>query len=324
MSNPEYYLTEPFLKFPKPAFRAKRLIGFDTGKSNLKPEHEGWLVETANAIPSERNFVIYIFGYASKLGYSGQTAQQSDGSNVTLSFSRASKAAMIMEKVNPRVTTRIDQFMAEGSRDYSAAPTDDSPNWRAVEVHAFLDDPPPPPPQPTPPPNCPGGRRYRNWSIATPGGFSASPIPGAVVAGNVVAFRREEGAPVIHFYLAPGVGGGFSYSGPKFQKIWEWIKQLFGGLSVSGMSWSSFTAATPFNFRDLDGATCQIKSAGGGVGPGFQMAAVSVSGSVWFREPSGKCMLATKDFFIDVHTSGKDLQLGVGGSVVGGPLIKVQ
>src|SRR6266446_3830527 len=127
------YLSEPFLKFPKPAFRAKRLIGFDTGKSNLKREHEGWLVETAHAIPENRKFVIYIFGYASKLGFTGQTVLQSDASNVRLSYARGSKAAMIMQLVNPRVTTRIDQFMAEGSRDYSAVDSDNSANWRAVE-----------------------------------------------------------------------------------------------------------------------------------------------------------------------------------------------
>jgi outer membrane protein OmpA-like peptidoglycan-associated protein len=93
MASPETYLTEPFLKFPKAAVRAKRLIGFDTGKFDLKPEHQGWLVEAAHAIPEDRNFRIYIFGYASKLGYGGQTERESDALNVQLSFDRASRAA---------------------------------------------------------------------------------------------------------------------------------------------------------------------------------------------------------------------------------------
>jgi hypothetical protein len=158
----------------------------------------------------------------------------------------ASKAAIIMETVNPMVTTRIDQFMAEGSRDYSAAATDDSPNWRAVEVHVFWTILRPRHH------NQPRPRTVRvavaigGWSIATPGGFSASPSPGVVVAGNVVAFRREGGIPIIHVYLVPAGGGGFYYSGPTRKGIWEWIRQLFGGLSVSGTSWSRFTAATPF------------------------------------------------------------------------------
>jgi hypothetical protein len=74
----------------------------------------------------------------------------------------------------------------------------------------------------------------------------------------------------------------------------------------------------------MDGATCLIKSGGVGVGPGYQKATVSVSGKIWFREPSGKCMTATKDFFIDADTSGKDLQFGGNLSAVGGPLIRVQ
>ena len=145
-----------------------------------------------------------------------------------------------------------------------------------------------------------------------------------MLAGNVVAFRNEEGAPVIHYYFVPGAGAGFSYSGPKLKAIWGFLKGLFGGFTYFGMSWSSFTADTAFNFSDLNGANCQIKSAGAGVGPGYQKCKVSVSGQVWFREPSGKCMFATQDFFTDVDTSGKDIQLGVGGSVVGGPLIKIQ
>jgi hypothetical protein len=250
MANPEDYLAEPTLKFPKPWFRAKRLIGFDTGKHDLKREHEGWLVEAAHAIPADRDFGILIFGFASKLGFGGQTAQQSDLSNVELSGARASAAAAIMGYVNPRVKPRIDRFpvMAEGNQEYSAGPTDNSPYQRTVEVYVFLDDPPPPPPQATPLPDCPGGRRYRRWSIATPGGYTYSPFPGLAVAGNVVAFRREEGPPVIHFYLAPGVGSGFSYSGPKFGPILERIKKLFGDqLNPSGPERQEFCSEMRFN-----------------------------------------------------------------------------
>ena len=318
------YLCEPLQTFSKPAFRGARLINFDTGKHDIKRQQEGWLVEATHAIPKGRKFNIWIIGYASKRAYRGQGAAQSDASNLKLSMDRARQAAMIMEAVDPEIYSHISKFDGQGNYAYDAPETDNSGLWRAVEVHIFLDDPPPPPGPVQPDPPCQGGERYRKWSIATPGGFSASPFPGAVVAGNVVAFRKEEGAPVIHFYLAPGGGGGFSYSGPKLGRILEWIKQLFGGFSASGMSWSSFTATTPFNFGDLDGATCQIKSIGGGVGPGFQKAAVSVHGKVWFRESSSKCMVKELDFFNDVDTSGKDLQFGVGRSVVGGPLIRAQ
>ena len=84
-------------------------------------------------------------------------------------------------------------------------------------------------------------------------------------------------------------------------------------------------SATPFNFRDLDDATCKIMSAGVGKGPGYLLATAQVYGKVWFFDFSkGKCMYATKDFFHDVNTSGADLQFGYGASIVGGPLIRVK
>ena len=95
-------------------------------------------------------------------------------------------------------------------------------------------------------------------------------------------------------------------------------------MSYSGLSFTPFTAETPFNFGDLDGASCQIRSVGAGAGPGYQKASISVNGQLWFREPSGKCMFANKDFFVNVDTSGKDFQLGAGGSFVGGPLIRME
>ena len=326
MADPLPYLCEPLQKFSKPAFRAARLINFDTGKHDIKRPHEGWLVEATHAIPKGRKFNIWIIGYASKRAYRGQGAAQSDASNLKLSMDRARQAAMIVEAVDPEIYSHISKFDGQGNYAYDAPETDNSGLWRAVEVHIFLDEPPPHPGPVEPDPPCQGGNRYRKWAPSRLQGDSVQVrFPGAVVAGNVVAFRKEEGASVIHFYLAPGGGGGFSYSGPKLEpRILEWVKQLFGGFSASGMSWSSFTATTPFNFGDLDGATCQIKSVGGGLGPGFQKAAVSVHGKVWFRESSSKCMVRELDFFNDVDTSGKDLQFGVAGSVVGGPLIRAQ
>jgi hypothetical protein len=84
------------------------------------------------------------------------------------------------------------------------------------------------------------------------------------------------------------------------------------------------SAVTPFNFGDLSGATCKIESASAGVGPGYQKATVSVDGQIWFRDSSGNCMFGRQDFFMDVDASGKDLQFGAGGSVVGGVLIRAK
>jgi hypothetical protein len=328
------YLADPLQRFEKPAFRAKRLINFPTGKDIINKCQEGWLARAAHAIPPDRAFTIYIFGYASKLGFRGRTQEQSDEANVALSFRRANRAAQIMELINPRIRDHVDrftaeaqdQFIAEGNKDkdYVAGPNDDSGLWRAIEVHLFLDDPPPPPPQVVPEPPCHGGQRYRKWSIATPLGFSGSPIPGGVIAGNLVVFRRDEGAPAIHYYAAPALGVGFSFSGPKLGQVWEWIKAL-GPSAMDPNSWSSFTAETPFNFGDLDGATCSIGSLGGGELVGFTYQAVMVSGSVWFRESSGKCMFANKTFFQNVKTSGESIQFpSITGTGVGGALIRIK
>ena len=197
------HLHEPLLKFPILAFRKTRLIDFPTGKDMLLKEHEGWLVEAARAIPDNRNFHIYIFGYASKLGFRGMDQRQSDQANVALSFKRATQAARLLEIVNPSVTTHIDSFVARGNEDYSAGAQDDSGMWRAVEVFVFLDASPPPPPP------CPGGVRFWKWSIATPGGITFNPVPGAALAGNIVIFRSDEGPPMIHEYVVPvpGVAG---------------------------------------------------------------------------------------------------------------------
>jgi hypothetical protein len=325
MADDPNFLDNPFTTFSKPSFRAKRLINFPTGKADLGIPHQDWLVQATVAIPPGRNYRIYIVGFASQLGYAGMGAEGSDAKNLNLSFQRANRSAQMMEAINPDISNHIEVFQARGNRDYVAAPTDDSPFWRAVEVHVFLDDPPPPPPELEAPPPCPGGRRYRKWSIATPAGFTWSPVPGAVVGANMVVLRRDEGIVATHYYIAPQAGGGVSYSGPSraVGLIAKAIQLIRGSLSLSGMSWTPFTADTPFNFGDLDGATCHIASAGAGRGVGVQASDVSVSGQVWIRESSGKCMFKTGDFFTNVISVGKDLQFGIGGSAIGGPLIKV-
>ncbi len=101
------------------------------------------------------------------------------------------------------------------------------------------------------------------------------------------------------------------------------IKTILGNVNYSGMSFTDTTAVTPFNFRDREGSTCTLRSAGAGVLVGYQRVSMSVYGNVWFRQSSGGSMYASKDLVKNVNWSGKDLQLGIGGSVVGGPLIRV-
>ena len=317
-------IAQPLLKFGKAAFRAARLVDFGTGSDMPQSEHVQWLAGVAGEIPAARNFQVFIIGFASKLAFRGAGAAKSDAANVRLSFDRANQVARVLERANPRITTRIDQFEAHGNHDYQASVTDNDLFWRAVEVHVFLDQAPVAPPDISPPPPCPGGRRFRQWSLATPAGFvqGIPGLPGAVLAANTVFFRREESPKIIHSFVCPGAGAGVS-AVPNLKKILGFLKTFIGGFSVSALDFVPFTAETPFNFGDLDGATCLLASAGGGAVAGFQKVSVTISGQVWFRDSSGKCMFATRSFCTKVDASGKDIQLGAGASAVGGPLVRV-
>jgi hypothetical protein len=147
-------------------------------------------------------------------------------------------------------------------------------------------------------------------------------FPGLVAAANLVVLRCREGKGGTHACLSPGVGGGASYSGPSLSKIKEIIKNLLGTMSYSGMSFTDVDAVTAFNFGDLDGATCELRQLGAGLMVGYLKAQVSVRSQVWYRDRNGR-MFGMRELVTSVDVSGKDLQLGVGGSVVGGPLLRI-
>jgi hypothetical protein len=310
-----------------PATQKIRLADFETGKSDLRAEHRTWLEQTVHHLGPQDQFWVYIFGFASKLGQkgSGGDLEAARSFNRQLSYERASKVARYMEDMSDRVTSRIQEFSARGSDDYTAPSTDNSAAERAVEVHVYMvPAPPPPPPNVDPVPPLPGGRRFSSWAIAAPFSISSSIFPGAVAAANVVAFRCHDLRDETRTYLTPGVGPGGGWSGPgKLGKIWEMVKATFGKVAYSGMSFTDVTANTPFNFRDLEGATCQITSGGVGVFAGYQLCYVSAYGQLWYRDSNGKAMFGTKDFVTRVDCRGKDLQLGIGGSGVGGPLFRI-
>jgi hypothetical protein len=321
-SSPFPYLYEPFLKFTKPAFRAKRLINFETGTAKIEKEHEGWINQAVYAIPEFRKFEIWIFAYASKRGFRGQREVDSDASNLALSIKRGTAVANLMEIIHPTINSHIVHFSPEGNYAYTAANTDNSGLWRAVEVHIFLDEPPPRPPVPQPPEPapCPGGKRFKKWEIAMMGVTIGTGFVGAL---NVVAFRLQ-GTNIAHGYLAPSVGGGFSWDVGKIKEVWHLIEAALGGaFDLADMDWSPFTADHPFNFKDLDGATFSVKSVGGG--PGVEVVETSIHDKLWYRDTDGKCMLKSLDFFSKVELNGKKLEgIGVKGSIVGGPLLRVR
>jgi hypothetical protein len=306
------------------ASRKVRFIDFKTGSAWLQEEHRRWLDETLSQLQGQYNFWIDIVGFASKLPPRG--SPNSDDArffNSQLSYARANEVARYLEARDKRVTARIREFAAHGSDDYKAAGNDNSPEWRAVEVHINYVAPPPPPPDVVPLRPLPGGARCSKWGVAAPFGVTFTPLPGLAMGGNVIVFRCLEGKGATHAYLAPGVGGGLSYSGPDIGKFKGIIKTLLGSGSYTGMSFTETVAVTPFNFKDLDGATCDVQSAGAGVVKGYLLARVSVRAQVWYRQPNGKAMFGMRELVTNVDASGKDLQIGVGGSVIGGPLIRM-
>jgi hypothetical protein len=60
-----------------------------------------------------------------------------------------------------------------------------------------------------------------------------------------------------------------------------------------------------------------------GAGPGYLTAYLSVHGRTWYRNKYGEMLYGDRDFVSRVNVSGKDLQLGVGASAVGGPLVRL-
>lgn len=193
-----------------------------------------------------------------------------------------------------------------------------------MEVHvSHLVTPPEPPPSVIPIKPLPGGARCSQWAVAAPFGVTVTPFPGVAVAANIVVFRCREGRGATHAYWTPGAGGGLSFSVPDVGALKGALKALLGTMSYTGMSFTDTVAETPFNFSDLEGATCDIQSAGAGAGVGYLLARVSVRGQVWYRQANGKPMFGMRRFVSRVDASGKDLQLGVGGAVVGGPLFRI-
>jgi hypothetical protein len=349
--GPPQKLIEPYEVFPlKKSFRAKRITDFPTGKTTLSKEQEAWLTQSAVGVPLTDPVTIWIVGYASKLGFRAADNLQSANRNVILSWNRAKACRQLMTAVNPAIADMVDIFSGHGNEDpvYDArgpSATDDSWDWRAVEIHMFLGDPPPKPPHFDPNPLAPcDPNQHSKWSIAVPGGITLdgsqleTPIP-AAIGVNVVVIRREEGSPRTHTYLALGFGAGATVPFGKLDftvlpslvkalrktpdKAAKVIEAIVGGVNMSELEFTPFTADNPFSFPDLNGATFEIAGGGGGNGPGFQFAIANMRGQTHFRDNKDHCLFGQKDFITGINLNGADVQFGISASVIGGPMIQI-
>lgn len=264
---------------------------------------------------------IRLVGYASKVG--NQTY------NETLSYNRINEVAKFAESVDRKAGDRIETFRAVGELAYSAAESDDSPEWRAVEMHVFIGDIPPGPmpnvrPIPRPKPPLPGGERWTKWEVASPGG--AFMVVGLGVGFNVF-FIRNVKTTELRGYIQPvlGYGAGLSVEGLKLG--WSVIQNVLTGWSYSAPDFESVTASAAVTWEEMEACLVRVSGAGAGLFKGASAAVITfIPAYVWQYGPSGfplKLTLPGDGVLFQFLAVGENWQLGANASVALGPLVRV-
>jgi hypothetical protein len=297
------------------AIRKVRLTDFPTGKADLQQEHKSWLDGLASFAAGQPNFYLDIIGFASKTG--------SVALNERLSKERAAAVQQYLEGKDQRFRYRVRYLEFVGEGGYVAPETDNSPEWRAVEVHFYLAPPRTPAGVKDPRKPLPGGPRFTNWSVAAVFGLQTDIFAGVVAGGNLVLFRKNDPPVEEHWYAALQGGPGYSLAIPNLRKLAEIVQNIITAPSYSGMKLTPVTAVTPFNFGDLDLATCDMASAGGGLIKGYQFARMNVYGKVWYYDRNGLGTYDTETFLSNVNVGGPTLMVGAGASFIGGALFLV-
>jgi len=263
---------------------------------------------------------IRVVAYASKRG--------SSASNSNLSYARADATLKYLQSIDQFAMERTETFRAVGEDAYSASESDDSPEWRAVEVHIFIGDiPPPPPPPGTQPmpyqkPRLPHGPRYTDWEVGSPGGVFVAAIVGG---GFNVFFIRNPKLNDVRGYIQPVGGVGIALDIKKLKMIWKIIKDIITGSTYSKIEYTKVKSRLPVNWSEIESCLVRVASAGGGVGAtGYAAADISFTAAgVWQYGPSGVPVKKPGGQLFKFRTKGKTWQLGAGASAVVGPLIGV-
>ena len=331
-----------------------RLIGFETNKSTLRPDHITWLTDLARKTNTTREFTCQIYGYASRLG--------DPVKNQRLSYDRANEVARFLEKQNPLYSTeRIDSFEAKGEDASGGGVNNDDDMWRAVEVHVFMKgghQPGKPGAKPRPKPLP----RNMRWSVASGPSLSHNPLafwlPVSIQAATF-RFRNDDTGQAGN-YLALMCGAGLDALSivlgaleelkampSKLAKFAELLgtnaitvlehlakrdfrgalkailKAILAGgsapLTFSPFSKCKVLSATTLEL--LDGATIANAS---GTATIQQYGALWVYGKTWYTEASGKRMFAARNFLEAPGSWSTQLQIpNFSASFVGGPLLRL-
>jgi hypothetical protein len=294
-----------------------RLIDFDTDSATLEAQHQNFLQNSMNAAKLNSGFHIRLIGFASKLG--------NPVHNKALALKRMNAVVGFLQKIDQRTLSSIEAFQNEGESASAGGERDDSPEFRAVEVHLFIGELPPdqPPPKTKPvpilPTPLPGGLRFKEWSIASPGGVAvAEGIGGGfnifIVKNAKLADQRA--------YIQPAAGIGASLSLSGLKGAAQIIQQILTGTQGSPPDFQDVTATFPVTFDEVDQCLARVASAGAGLVKGASFATITMSGQVTHHGPSGTPIRTAEDIFKFV-TAGEGFQLGVGATDLVGPLIRV-
>lgn len=221
---------------------------------------------------------------------------------------------------------RVETFRAVGEDAYRAAESDDSPDYRAAEVHIFIGDRPPPPPQNVVPYRpkvdpLPGGERFTKWQVATPGGAFVAAVVGG---GFNVFFIKNVKLNEVRGYLQPVLGAGASLGISSLKAVWNAIQQIITGTSYSAPNFKDVTSKLPVTWAEMEDCLVRVSAAGAGAVAGYSYAVITFTAAgVYQRGPSGTPLRLPGGDLFQFSASGRNWQVGVGASVATGPIIRV-
>jgi outer membrane protein OmpA-like peptidoglycan-associated protein len=299
------------------AFLKGRLIDFDTGSSTLEAQHMIWLRQQMAKAKTNSMYRIRLVGYASKTG--------SSDTNLSLSYNRADAVLKFMVSQHAPANDRVETFRSNGEEGYVAPENDNDAMWRAVEVHIFIGDIPPPPskwiPLPRKEPPLPGGERFTDWEVASPGGV----IVTAVVGGGFnIFFIRNPKLKEVRGYIQPIGGVGASLSIPGLKGIKNVIQQILTGASGAPPDFIAVKTSLPVTWDEMEACLVRVSTAGVGLIKGYSLAVVTFTAAgVWQRGPSGFPLKSTGGVLFQFESWGTNWALGAGASVALGPLVRI-
>ena len=107
-----------------------RLIDFDTDSAVLELQHEVFLRQTMNTAKTNSAFHIRLFGFASKKGDASH--------NQALALRRMNAVVAFLQAIDQRTISSLEAFQNFGETASQGNESDDSPEFRAVEIHIFI------------------------------------------------------------------------------------------------------------------------------------------------------------------------------------------